>query len=179
MKNLNEEEILTRLHAKRDGFKVTPEEVANPDYEVWGRAREWEYHQAVCLLAGLTPLSKPYFELLIKDCSDLELIHWIAYYPTQGMDRTRLQNLNHLLENFPQLLPAKKDGQTIQPRELVTLCKTHQSIAPSLPVKLIEVVDNFGPHLSINLPNVFSSLELNPLALINLKSIEERRKHHS
>jgi hypothetical protein len=55
MKNLSETEILERLFAKRKNFKVTHEEVINPDYELWGRAREWHYHQGICLCAGLAP----------------------------------------------------------------------------------------------------------------------------
>ncbi len=78
MKDLNETEILERLLPRRENFKVTHEEVINPNYEIWGRARESHYHQGVCLFAGLAPVSKPYFDLIINENSPLDLINWLV-----------------------------------------------------------------------------------------------------
>jgi hypothetical protein len=88
----------------------------------------------------------------------------------------RLRNIDHLLEGFPSVLQAKKNDRTIQPKELLALCKNHPDIAPFLPPKLIEVVDNFSSHPSLNFPSVFSSLEINPTALANAKKFKEHEK---
>jgi hypothetical protein len=176
MKNLSEEEILQRLHARRGKSEVTYEEVTNPPYEVWGRAREWQYNHGICLLAGLVPISKPHLDLLLTKQSPLALINVYLYYPIQAKDLNRLQNIGRLLDSFPSVLQAKKNNQTMQPRELLALCKDHPEIAPFLPPKLIEAVDSLGPHLSLNLPNIFSALELNPTAFQNMKKIKEREQ---
>jgi hypothetical protein len=176
MKKLSEGEILQHLQHRREKFKITYEEVANPAYEVWGRARQWSYNQSVCLLAGLVPIAKPHFDLLLSGRSPLALINVYLYYPIQNTDLNRLQNIDRLLESFPSILQAKKNNQAIQPKELLTLCKTHPNIAPFLPPKLIEVVDSFGAHPSLNLPSVFSDLEINPTALANAKKFKEREK---
>ncbi|MGC1879243.1 MAG: hypothetical protein WA678_07705 [Rhabdochlamydiaceae bacterium] len=176
MKNLSEEEILQSLHARREKSEVTYEEVTNPPYEVWGRAREWSYNQGICLLAGLVPISRPHLDLLLTKQSPLALIDIYLYYPIEAKDLNRLQNIGRLLESFPSVLQAKKNNQTMEPRELLALCKDHPEIAPFLPPKLIEVIDSLGPHLSLNLPNIFSTLELNPTAFQNMKKIKEREK---
>ncbi len=176
MKNLTENELHNRLYPNRKACKVTDEEVHNPDYEIWGRAREWTYHQAVCLLAGLSPISRPYFEILISDRSPLHLVNWYQYYPTNSQDRIRLNNLDILLQEIPLMAQAKKNKQTVSPKEVLALCKTQGLIAPSLPEKLIEVIEQFGPHLSLNLPNTFSSLEINPETFETMKKLEKRKQ---
>jgi hypothetical protein len=176
MKNLSEEEILQCLHARREKFEVTYEEVTNPPYEVWGRAREWPYNHGICLLAGLVPISKPHLDLLLTKQSPLALINVYLYYPIEAKDLNRIQNIDRLLEKFPSVLQAKMNNRTMQPRELLALCKNHPDIASFLPPELIEVVDSFGSHPSINLPNTFSDLELNPTAFANMKKIKEREK---
>jgi hypothetical protein len=174
MNDLSEEEILKRLLAKREKFKVTHEEITHPDYEMWGRAREWHYHQGVCLFAGLTPVSKPYFEIIINEQSPFDLIHWYVYYPTEITDRNRLKNIYRLLQQIPQVFNAKKQGHTIPPKTLTDLCKGIINTT-QLPPRLIEVVNTLGPHLSLNLPSTFCPLEIDPSALENLKKFKERK----
>lgn len=176
MKKLSEKEILQRLQHRRKKFEVTYQEVANPAYEVWGRAREWLYNHCVCLLAGLVPIAKPHFDLLLSERSPLALVDVYLYYPIRNTDMNRLRNIDRLIEGFPSVLQAKKNDRTIQPKELLTLCKNHPDIAPFLPPKLIEVVDSFGSDPSIDLPSVFSDLEINPTALANAKKFKEREK---
>jgi hypothetical protein len=173
MKNLNEHELLDYLQARRE----TPpsyEELTSPNYLIWGRARELTYHQSVCLLAGLMPITKSYFDILLREDSTLAIINWYIYYPIKNTDWNRLRNIDHLLESFPSVLQTKKNNQTMQPKEILALCKNHPEIAPFLPIQFVEVVDNFGPHPSINLPSIFSSLEVNPTAFENLKKFKER-----
>ncbi|MBF8262442.1 MAG: hypothetical protein HW387_107 [Parachlamydiales bacterium] len=174
MKDLSEEEILKRLLAKRENFKVTHEEVINPDYETWGRAREWHYHQGVCLFAGLAPVSKPYFDIIINEKSPFDLINWFVYYPTEITDRNRLKNIHRILQQIPQLSQAKKQGHTIPPKVLTDLCKSFLDVL-QLPPNLIEVIHRFGPHDSLNLPSTFCPLEIDPSALENLKKFKERK----
>ncbi len=167
MKNLNEQEILEHLQTWRE----TPpsyEELTSPNYLVWGRAREVAYHQGVCLLAGLMPITKPYFDILLSEQSTLAMIEWFMYYPIQNTDRNRLYNIDRLLESIPSILQAKKNNLTVHPKELLSLCKNHSAIAPILPAQLIEVVENFGPHPSLNLPNIFSRLVLCKLNFCSL-----------
>lgn len=175
MNDLSEEEILKRLLAKRENFKVTHEEVIHPDYEMWGRAREWHYHQGVCLLASLAPVSKPYFDLLINEKSFLDLVNWYMYYPTEITDRNRLKNIDRFLEQISQTSTAKKHGGTISPNSLIAICKGHSNIVHFLPIDLIEVIDKLGPHPSLNLPSTFCSLEINPTIFENLKKIEQNK----
>jgi hypothetical protein len=174
MKKLSEKEILQHLQRRREKSEVTYQEVTNPAYEVFGRAREWPYNQCVCLLAGLIPITKSHFDLLLSERSPLALINVYLYYPIQNTDLNRLQNIDRLLEGFPSIIQAKKNNQTIPPKELLALCKKHPDITPFLPPKLIEIVESFGPHPSLNLPSVFSSLEINPSALANFKKFKER-----
>src|SRR5579862_2102886 len=137
MKNLSEEEILQCLQHRREKFKVTYEEVINPNYEVWGRAREWLYNQSVCLLSGLVPITKPHFDLLLGKCSPLAMINVYLYYPIRNVDLNRLQNIDLILEQFPSILHAKKNNQAIKPKKILELCINHPDIAPFLPEKLI------------------------------------------
>ena len=176
MKNLSEEEILQCLQARREKFEVTYEEVTNPPYEVWGRAREWRYNHSVCLLAGVVPISKSHFDLLLSEQSLLAMINTHLYYPIEAKDLNRLKNIDRLLQGFPSFLEAKKSDMTIQPKELIAFCKNHPDIAPSLPPKLIEVIESFGPHPSLSLPSIFSCLELNPTAFENMKKIKQNEK---
>ena len=171
MKNLNEDEIFSRLSPRWEDLKITPKMISNPEYEVWGRAREWEHHQAVCLLAGMIPLSKPYFDILISDPSALDFVDWFMYYPFTPQEQNRLINIDSLLKT---LSPNTK--VRIQPQTLLAQCKSHISIAQSIPESLITVIEQFGPHPSLNLPNVFTSLDLNPRVFINLKKHEENQK---
>lgn len=175
MKNLNENQILQHLSAQRTELKVTHEEITSPAYEVWGRARGWLYHQGVCLLAGLTPAARPYFDLLVGEGSVLQLVDWFEYYPAQVTDRNRLQNIDRLLQTFPLASEAKKINRPVSPKELLALCKNHPDIAPFLPPDLIEVVDKYGPHPSLNLPSTFCSLEIDPSMLENLKKFKKRK----
>ncbi|HAB98721.1 MAG TPA: hypothetical protein DCE71_02740 [Parachlamydiales bacterium] len=171
MKSLNEDELFERLNRRWEDHKVTHAEIISPDYEAWGRAREWEYHQAVCLLAGMTPLSKPYFDILISDRSPFDFIHWITYYPFKPQDQNRLINIDRLIKT---LIPNTK--LPIQPKTLLAQCKSHIGIAQSIPEPLITVIEQFGRHPSLNLPNVFRSLELNPSVFINLSKIKENKE---
>lgn len=175
MKNLSEKEILERLRARRENFEITHEEVLAPDYEMWGRVREWQYHQGVCLLAGLSPVSKPYFELIINDRSPFDLVNWFVYYPTEVTDRNRLKNIHHLLEQVPQLSEARKRGRTVPPKALIDLCKGVLDLSQA-PSNLLEVVNKFGPLNSLNLPNTFCSLEINPSELENLKKFKKQKE---
>ncbi|HEX4839098.1 MAG TPA: hypothetical protein VFU89_01500 [Rhabdochlamydiaceae bacterium] len=171
MKNLNEDELFERLNRGWEDRQVTHAEIISPDYETWGRAREWEYHQTVCLLAGMIPLSKPYFDILISNRSSLDFVHWLTYYPFKPQDQNRLINIDRLLKT---LIPDTK--LPIQPQAFLAQCKSHMSIAQIIPEPLITVIEQFGPHPSLNLPNVFASLELNPRIFINLKKLEENHK---
>ena len=73
-------------------------------------------------------------------------------------------------------LKKQTQGDTIKPKELLDFCKNHSEMASFLPLKLIEVINNFGPHPSLNLPSSFSSLEIDPSTLRNLKKFKERQK---
>ena len=84
MKNLNEDELFERLNRRWEDREITHTEIISPDYEAWGRAHEWEYYQTVCLLAGMVPLSKTYFDILVSDRSALDFVHWIMFYPFQA-----------------------------------------------------------------------------------------------
>lgn len=171
MKNLEEAELFERLQRRLSDRKITHEEISSPDYEVWGRAREWDLHQAVCLLSGLAPLFKPYFEQLISDQSFIHLINWLSYYPFTPQDRNRLINIHNLLKKISPSLST-----ILEPKTVIDQCKSHPSIASSLPKKLIEVIEQFGPHPSLNLPNNFRQLEINPAVFINLKKFKENAK---
>lgn len=170
MKNLNEDELMERLCSHRKNHKITHADITSPDYEVWGRAREWKYHQAVCLLSGMTPLSKPYFDILIANRSPLDIIHWFSYYPLTPQDQIRLINIDRLVK---PLLPDTK--QTIQPRAFLIECQSLSALAPNIPKGLLAIVEQFGPHPSLNLPNIFDSSELNPDVFINSAKMNERK----
>jgi hypothetical protein len=174
MEDLSEEALLKHLNAKRDAITVSHEEVKNPDYNVWGRAREWSYEQSVCLMAGMAPLTKPYFNILTQEDS-IHLLSWIRYYPTEPKDRTRMQNIDKLLLKIPLAAQAKKNGTEIKPQELLKILKYHSILGPLLPAALLEVVEKLGPHPSLDLPNQFSALEIDPSALESLKKFKERK----
>ncbi len=171
MKNLNENELFERLRCPWKDQKITHEQITSPDYEVWGRAREWEYHQAVCLFSGMVPLSKPYFDILISNRSPLDIVHWLAYYPFKSQDQTRIVNIDHILQT---LIPNTK--QMIQPQILLAQCKSHVRMEQSIPVALTTVIEQFGAHPSLNLPNVFKSLELNPSTFINSSKLKKNQE---
>jgi hypothetical protein len=169
VKNLNENELLNRLSYRWE--KITHAKITSPDYEVWGRAREWEYHQAACLLSGMTPLAKAYFDILISHQSPLDNVHWIAYYPLTPQDRTRLINIDRLLKT---LIPNTK--QTLRPQALLAQCKAHANITHAIPAALVAVVEQLSPHLSLNLPHVLTQLELNPSILIDIAKYKKNRE---
>lgn len=119
----------------------------------------------------MVPLSKQYFGILVSNHSPFDLVHWIRYYPLSPQDHNRLINIDCLLK---ALIPNTK--QTIQPQKLLAQCKTHAIIAPNIPELLVVVVEQLGPHLSLNLPSVFNSLELNPDIFINLAKIKKNKE---
>lgn len=176
MKNLNEKELLKRLHAPRKCSRISYKEIENPDYEVWGRARYWSYQQAVCLLAGLAPIAKPYFDLLTSDRPAIHLVEHFEYYPIQSTDRNRLKNIDQLLGDIPLAAQSKNTNTALCPKDLLAICKIHPLLAPHLPSRLLGIVDAYGAHPSLDLPNDFSALEINPCALASFKKMQERKK---
>src|SRR5690242_13387618 len=120
MKNLNEQQLLDRLYSKRAACEITPEEILNPDYEVWGRARGWGLHQAACLISGLAPLPKKYFDILVET-KNLSNLKWHPYYPITQTDRNRLENIYCSIINssyYDGLKDPSKDYISISPKDL-------------------------------------------------------------
>ncbi len=175
MKKLNEEEIFARLHAKKEDPNVSYEEIVNPDYEIWGQARQWYPHQGICLVAGLAPIAKYFFDALVDDKLSLKiLIKNYRHYSLKNTDLNRLQNINRLLNDVEIITFAKKNNQTIRPKDLLFVCKNHPEISSVLPSILIKAVETLGPNPSLNLPNTFSSLEIHPEAIDTLRKLKER-----
>jgi len=162
MKKLSEKDLLSRLYAKREVLDVTYEEISNPDYATWGRARAWQLHQATCLLAGLAPICREYFDLIIHTHSTMSGMDWWKYYPISQTDSNRLHNVYYLLKELPWSKPSSRECASLSPQALIHHCKNASFLNPSPSPDLIHVVDTFGPHPSMNLPEVFSSLEINP-----------------
>lgn len=172
MKDLSEKELLGRLNAKIED-QITYEMVTNPAYEVWGRARAWEYHQGICLIAGVAPVSKACFECLLQESSSPELEHLLHHYPIKETDRTRLKNLDKLVMRIPGLSEVKEGKRNISPSLLLSFCEDHWRIGPNIPKDLLSVVHGIGSHDSLNLPNAFSCIEINPAILESRKPLKE------
>lgn len=169
MKNLSEQELLELLQSRRTQYKVSYEEVSHPPYEVWGRAREWSYSQTLCLFSGLMPLAPAFLNLILDSKNLLTLIEWFEFYPIANVDINRLKNFDRLLKGLSQF----QYSSLITPKQTIILCKDKADIVPHLPSDLVRIVEEIGPHPSLNLPNNFSQLELNPNHLRDLKLMEK------
>lgn len=155
MTPLNEQELFAQLHLKKESSVVTYEEISNPNYQVWGRARLWKFHQAVCLISGFNPLKKEYYDLIIQMRTPLSSASWCKHYPITEMDRNRLQNVHHWVMDIygqPQVVP----------KHLLDASRFDFPLYSIIPEKLKVIIEQFGPHASLNLPDTFDSLESNP-----------------
>lgn len=172
MKNLSKEELLDRIHTKRDATHITYEALTNPDYDTWGRARFWTVNQAVCLLAGLWPICKEYFEILIKAGSVIPLAEWFSCYPVQQTDLNRLKNLYRLVNERIPLKDRDLTNLGFSPQQLLDECKKDALVKASLPAQLVKVVEKLGAHTDLDLPDSFHFLEINPRVMQTMKALE-------
>lgn len=79
---MDDTQVIERFHsAFQYNREFTPEEVTQPDYKYWGRARRWHVHQAICLLAGVVPLESRSLDSILKAKSSLHYINLFLYYP--------------------------------------------------------------------------------------------------
>jgi hypothetical protein len=180
MKNLPEQEILSRLYTEKQECRISRKDLTEPDYEVWGRARIWLYHQAVCLVAGFTPIEQSAFDFYVihKKCSihtfgnfDIDDSTDYTSYSLKQNDLEKLIKTEQLLRNLFKLsLPTNDDLMTvfIVPAFLLERCKNSQEMSSLFPEKLANIIAIFGAHPSRNLPDQFSCLELNASQLEDL-----------
>jgi len=172
MKNLSKEELLDRIHKKRDATYITYEALTDPDYNTWGRARFWTVNQAVCLLAGLWPICKEYFEILIKARSVIALAEWFSCYPVQQTDLNRLKNTYRLVNEWIPLKDRERTHLCFSPQQLLDECKKDELVKASLPAQLVKVVEKLGAHTDLDLPDSFHFLEINPETMRKMKRLE-------
>jgi hypothetical protein len=173
MKNLTEQEIFSRLYAERRTFKISRKDLTEPDYEVWGRARLWLYHQAVCLLAGFTPIDQSTFDRYFIQTSRTFHTFGDPDIEVEEPDCTRyalrpndIEKMRKMIEALNKLLRLTCPTPTpttvsVTPAHLLHLCKNNEELASLIPQKLATIVEAFGAHPSQNLPHDFSYLELN------------------
>jgi len=116
---------------------------------------------------------------LLKEQSGLGIVNCYRYYPIQPTDLTRLRNVDLLLESIPKLAEIKTNNRSIQPKELLSLCsqKHHALLASFLSGKLITTIEQVGPHQSLNLPNTFCALEINPIEIENIKKFSDHKNN--
>jgi hypothetical protein len=170
MKNLSEEELFSRLYKERQEFKISRKDLTEPDYEVWGRARLWFYHQAICLLASFTPIAQSTFDFFTNRKGSASLTYgnfemddpdFFESYPLKQQEIEKLVQIEHILNTLLNLSSSSNDTNiSSTPSFLLLKCKNNPEIQSLIPKKLAAVVETFGAHPSRNLPDHFSSLEL-------------------
>jgi hypothetical protein len=78
---MDDKEVEQRYYStKKNNRALTYEEIKDPNYDYWGRARYWYFHQALCLLAGLIPVDKRAFSCFVNSTSHLHYLMLLRYY---------------------------------------------------------------------------------------------------
>lgn len=156
---MNDQEVVERYY-KSDQFnrEFSAEDVVNPDFGYWGRARFWHFHQVVCLLAGMVPLENAYLSNIITSTSPIHYVIFCHYYPITPRQATLLKNISYLLSNAVELnevLFQKGDsGEPLfKPAEIMQWANKLEGI--EIPKVLVRVVRDLGPVKSLEIPDTF------------------------